>query len=88
MFFEIKLIITNFEMTLFINSNGLRSKLREKGDFFGLIDFYKEMNSFENVIFFHELLTVFLESDKLIERDEIMISFEEVVCVIEIFVNL
>lgn len=56
-------------MTLFINSNGLRSKLREKGDFFCLIDFNEEMNCFEDVIFFHELLTVFLESDKLIERD-------------------
>ena len=88
MFFEIKLIITNFKMTLFINSYGLRSKLRENGDFFGLIDFYEEMNGFEDVIFFHELLTVFLESDKLIKRDEIMISFEEVVCIIEIFVNL
>lgn len=67
MFFEIKLIITDFEMTFLVNSDGFRSELREKVYFFSLIDFYKEMNGFENVILFHDLLTVFLKGNKLIE---------------------
>lgn len=46
------------------------------------------MNSFEDVVFFHELLTVFLESDELVKGDKIMIGFDEVVCVIEVFVDL
>lgn len=88
MFFEIKLIITNFKMTFLVNSNGFWGQLREKVDFFCLINFDKKMNGLEDVIFFHDLLAVFLEGNKFIERDEIMVGLDEVIGVAEIFFNL
>ena len=88
MFFEIKLIITNFEMTFLVNSDGFWGELREKVDFFGLINFDKKMNGLEDVILFHDLLAVFLEGNKFIERYEIMVGLYEVIRVAEIFFNL
>jgi len=46
------------------------------------------MNGLEDVILFHDLLAVFLKSNKFIERDEIMVGLDEVISVAEIFVNL
>lgn len=57
-------------------------------NFFSLINFDEKFNGFENVIFFHELLTVFLKCDKLIEGNEVMIGFNKVVSIIEVFINL
>ena len=54
-------------MTFLVNSDGFWSELREMVDFFSLVDLDKEMNGFENVILFHDLLAVFLEGNKLIE---------------------
>lgn len=75
-------------MTFLVNSDGFWGELREKVDFFGLINFDKKMNGLEDVILFHDLLAVFLEGNKFIERYEIMVGLYEVIRVAEIFFNL
>lgn len=88
MFFKVKLVITNFKIAIFIDSNGFWSQFRKKVNLFSLINLNEKFNGFENVIFFHELLTVFLKCDELIEGNEVMIGFNKVVRIIEVFVNL
>lgn len=87
MFFEVKLIIADLKMAIFVDSNGFRSEFWKKWGFFGFIDLDEEMYGFENVIFFHELLAIFLKSDEFIKRDEIMVGFDKVKSLIEVFVN-
>lgn len=53
-----------------------------------LVDLNQEVDCFQNVVFVHDLLAVFLKCDKLINADKIMVSLEKIVSPVEALLNL
>jgi hypothetical protein len=56
--------------------------------FFGLVNFDEKVDGFQDVVLVHHFLAFFLQRDKLIHTDQIMVSLEKIVGPVEIFVNL